>query len=627
MIHLKVHMNKLFCLILSMICVNAYSQILDDSTELVYGPSTLKYYQIEDQKDNILRPQSIDTTLYDLGNFTEWDRSHKQIQDLGANGTAIRSLYFTTPEMIGLRSGYDAYDPIVKQSSDFRFFDTKSPFMNLMAAFGGEGRSLVDFTFSRNIKPNINFGFDIERLTTDKQIGRAANTGDRNAEATNLDLNGFYRSKSNQYTAMFYVHRFVNTVNETGGVLLSEDEIREEVFAYEDAPIRLRGVEAKDVRVNVHLYHEYRLARALQVYHEFDFNRQKFTYFDAIDAGGTIGDFNQYTDNYPNFFLDSLETRNAQSFRALQNETGIKGDIAKGFYRVYIKRRDVLSEYRYTTNVRAGELYVGGTLRYDLDERNKINANAEFLQTGDFKITGDIYNRFFEASYKLKQYQPTLLQQRYFGNHFFWNNDFQSVLTNEISGTLKADFKFVSLRPKISLSTISNFVYFDQDKTPRQADENLVLTNYSADIKFRWFTNKKLGEYFGFDNKIIYATTGGGDADKFRVPEFFYFGKFFWEGFFFENSLQVQVGADLMYRSAFDAPDYSFATQQFYLRDDDVSSYFLADVFLNFKVEKVRIFFKWNHFNQRNNDGFQITPLYPGQQSVIDLGVNWLFFD
>ncbi|MGB3468931.1 MAG: putative porin, partial [Cyclobacteriaceae bacterium] len=180
-------MNKFCCLIvlLSVFCADLQSQILDDSTKLVYGPATLKYYQIDDQKNNILQPQSIDTTLYDLGNFTEWDRNHKQIQDLGANGTAIRPLYFSTPDMIGLRSGYTAYDPIVKTTSDFKFFDTKSPYMNLMAAFGGEGRSLVDFIFSRNIKPNINFGFGIERLTTDKQIGRSANTGDRNAEATN----------------------------------------------------------------------------------------------------------------------------------------------------------------------------------------------------------------------------------------------------------------------------------------------------------------------------------------------------------------------------------------------------------------------------------------------------------
>lgn len=625
-----VKMSKLSFSVLLLIitCFSGYSQILDDSTKLVYGPGTLNYYNLDDQKDNIFNPGSLDTTLYDLGNFTIWDENHKKHQNLGANGTALRPLFYSSPQIIGLRSGYDAYDPYVKTKSDFRFFDTKSPFMDLFVAFGGVGRSVVDFDFSRNIRPNINFGFGIERLTTDKQIGPSSSNGDRNAVATNLDLNGFYRSKDNKYMAMFYAYRFLNTVNETGGVLIEDDGVIEEVFQYEDAPIRLRGVEGEDVRTNVHMYHEYKLGKALQLYHEIDHSRQKVTYFDASD-GTTVGSgFDQYADNYDSFLLDSTETDDAQSFRALQNEVGIKGDIEKGFYRAYIKRRDILSVYRYQSDERAGEIYVGGILRYDLNEKNKILGNAEFLQTGDFNIFGNIINNFFEASYNVKQYQPSLLQRRYFGNHFFWDNSFQSVLTNEISGALKLELKDLSIKPKISLTTLSNYVYFNNEALPEQANENIVLTGYGAEFKLRKYTNKTLGEYFGFDSELIYTTVSGGDANSFRVPELYFYGKLYWEGYFFENSLQVQVGTDLMFRSAYFAYDYSFATQQYFLQDqNELTDYLLADLFLNFKVEKVRIFFKWNHFNQRNNEGYQITPLYPGQQKVVDLGVRWFFFD
>ena len=500
--------------------------------------------------------------------------------------------------------------------------------MDLYVAFGGVGRSVVDFEFSRNIKPNINFGFGIERITTDKQIGPATSDGDRNAVATNLDLNGFYRSKDNKYMAMFYAYRFLNTVNETGGVFITDGGEIQEVFQYEDAPIRLRNTEGKDVRTNVHLYQEYRLGKALQLYHEFDHNRQKVTYFDAADATSVSGDFDQYADNYNEFLLSATETNNAQTFRALQNELGLKGDIEKGFYRAYIKRRDVLSVFRYQSDVRAGELYVGGSLRYDLNEKNKILGNAEFLQTGDFNLLGNITNNFFEASYNVKQYQPSLVQRQYFGNHFFWDNDFQSVLTNEIKGAVKLELENILIKPKLSLTTLSNYVYFNNEALPEQANENIVMTGYGAEAKLKKYTNKTVGEYFGFDSDLIFTTIGGGDANAFRAPELYYYGKLFWEGFLFENSLQVQVGADLMYRSAYFAYDYSFANQQYFLQDtNELSNYFLADLFLNFKVEKVRIFFKWNHFNQRNDEGYQITPLYPGQQKVVDLGVRWFFFD
>ncbi|MEL6562164.1 MAG: putative porin, partial [Bacteroidota bacterium] len=520
-------MNKLSfsVFLLLLISFPGVTQILDDSTKLVYGPSTLSFYNLDDQKDNIFTPGGLDTTLYDLGNFTKLDQFHKKYQDLGANGTAMRPLFFSSPETIGLRSGYDAYNPFVKTKSDFRFFDTKSPFMDLYAAFGGVGRSVVDFDFSRNIKPNINFGFGIERITTDKQIGPATSNGDRNAVATNLDLNGFYRSKDNKYLAMFYAYRFLNTVNETGGVFLEDSTDIAGVFQYEDAPIRLRNVIGEDVRTNVHLYHEYKLGKALQLYHEFDHNRQKVTYFDESDGASTTTGFDQYADNYDAFFLDPLATDEAQTFRSLSNEVGVKGDIEKGFYRAYLKRRDVLSVFRYQSDERAGEVYVGGALRYDLNEKNKILGNAEFLQTGDFNILGNIVNNFFEASYNVKQYQPSLLQRRYFGNHFFWENDFQSVFTNEIKGALKLELNNILIKPKLSLTTISNFVYFNNSAIPEQANENIVLTGYGAEMKLKKFTNKNIGEFFGFDSDFTYTVIGGGDGNAFRAPELFYFGK------------------------------------------------------------------------------------------------------
>ena len=628
--HLMVKMNKLSFSVFLLLIISfpGVTQILDDSTKLVYGPNTLSFYNLDDQKDNIFTPGSLDSTLYDLGNFTKLDQFHKKYQDLGANGTAMHPMFFSSPEVIGLRSGFDAYNPFVKTKSDFRFFDTKSPFMDLYVAFGGVGRSVVDFDFSRNIKPNINFGFGIERITTDKQIGPSTSNGDRNAVATNLDLNGFYKSKDGKYMAMFYAYRFLNTVNETGGVLLGEGEDIGGVFQYEDAPIRLRNVEGKDVRTNVHLYHEYKLGEALQLYHEIDHGRQKVTYFDAADGGAVSSGFDQYADNYNAFLLDLLETNEAQSFRSLSNEIGIKGDIEKGFYRAYIKRRDVLSVFRYQSDERAGEVYIGGALRYDLNEKNKILGNAEFLQTGDFNIYGNIVNNFFEASYNVKQYQPSLVQRRYFGNHYFWENNFQSVFTNEINGALKLELNNILIKPKLTLTTISNYVYFNNEAIPEQANENIVLTGYGAELKLKKYTNKNIGEYFGFDSDFTYTAIGGGDGNVFRAPELFYYGKLYWEGFLFENSLQVQVGADLMYRSAYFAYDYAFATQQFFIQNtNELSSYFLTDLFLNFKVEKVRIFFKWNHFNQRNDEGYQITPLYPGQQRVLDLGVRWFFFD
>jgi len=615
----------LFLILLSVISYQGIGQILDDSTKLVYGPHTLHYLLIDEVKDNLFVSNKLDTTLYGIENFTTWDKGLKKSQYLGANGTAIKPFYYQSPDIIGLRSGFNVYDPYVKKKGEFRFFDSKSPFIDLSAGFGGAARSTVDFDFSRNIKPNINFSFGIHRLTTDKQIGPSISSGDRNAFATNIDATGNYRSKNNKYLALFYLTRFNNLVSETGGVFLSETDDIDQIFRFEDAPIRLRNVEAIDIRSSIHLYHEYRLNKSLQLYHELDLSRQQVTYFDEFDD-------NLDASSYQNFFLSTDETDDAFSFRSFQNEIGIKGDIEKGFYKAFIKRRDALGTYRFTDNINAGEIYIGGSLRYDINEKNSIDGYAEFLQTGDLVILGKIKNKFFDASYGTKRYQPSLHQTQFFGNNFFWENEFESTFSNELKGNLNFDFGWLIVKPKISLTTLSNFVFYNNDAIPEQANENIVISTYGFDLNWKKITSSKYNEYLGFDNELLFTNLGGGDANKYRVPELVNYSKLYWQGFWFDNSLQVQFGADIFYRSSYFAYDYSFGTQQFFITDESETSnqlddYLLIDLFVNFKVDKVRVFFKWTHFNQQNDGGFQITPLYPGQQKVIDFGVKWLFFD
>ncbi len=621
-------MSKLKFSIFLLLCFwvfEGHSQILDDSTKLVYGPSTLHYLLLDEVKDNVFKKNILDTTLYDNENFTTWDKGHKKSQYLGANGTASRPFYYQSPEVIGLRSGFNVYDVYVRKKTDFRFFNSKSPFIDLNAGFGGGARSTVEFDFSRNIRPNINFSFGLRRFTTDKQIGPAATSGDRNTVGSNLDATGNYRSKDGKYLALFYINRFNNMVSETGGVDITEGGTIAELFAFEDAPIRLRNVEAVELRNNIHLYHEYRLGTALQLYHELDYSKQRITYFDEL------GD-NADSESYANFLLSNTTTDDAFSFRAFQNELGIKGDIAKGFYKAFLRRRDALATFRFLDKQNAGEVYVGGSLRYDLNEKNSIDGKAEFLQTGDLLVSGSIKNKFFNASYTTKRYQPSIQQTRFFGNHFFWQNNFESTFSNELKGNLNFDFDWIKVKPKVALSTLSNFVFFNTEGLPEQADENLVISTYGLDFGIKKVTSKKNNEFLAFDSEVLFTALGGGDADKYRVPQLVYYGKLYWEGFLFNNSLQVQLGTDIFFRSAYFAYDYSFGSQQFFLTDENVEeneldSYLLADLFLNFKVDKVRVFFKWNHFNQANDDGYQVTPLYPGQQKVIDFGVKWLFFD
>ena len=591
------------------------SGILDDSTQLVYGPTTSAYTFQRNIKFNQPKFQTIDTSMLNLERFTTRDRLGQTYQDLGNNGTAMWPTFFQTPDRIGARPGFDAYNIYVKTPDDIKYYDTKSPFINLFAGLGGQGRSLVDFSFSRNVNPNWNLGFDITKLTSDKQIGAIRNEGDRNVVGTTFDFYSYYKSPNGKYTMLANVISFTHTVDETGGVLVAEDDTtRAGIFEYQDAVINLRTAENTDKRLQLHQYHQYQYSDFLAFYLETDYITRSHG-FTETDLGGN--------DFYGEVLIDESETSDAADFKSLENEAGIKGNIDKFFYNLYIRRRDLAFTYKYYKPFTTiGENYGGARLRFDLNERNNLDSHFEFLQGGNYKLTGTLTNPLFNVKYESKLFQPGLMQQDFFGNHYEWHNNFSNIFTNELEGKINVPLSFGVLSPKVTFKTIDNYTYFDQQIRPAQADGGILVSTYGLDL------NLSLKNMFFLQGDARFTTVTGESADFLRIPDFFFNGKLYYEGKWFNDYMPVQVGVNFYYRSEYFANSYDPIIQQFYLQDDFLlESYMAADLFLNMRVDKVFIFAKMTHINMPNGDGYIVTPFYPGQERVFDLGVRWLFFD
>ncbi len=612
-----------------LISAGSAAQIVDDSTKLVYGPSTISFETEYDIKFNTGKTHSIDTGLYDMENFSIFDKSHRKYQDLGANGTALWPIWYQGPSQIGLRSGFHSYDPFFKTSEDFNYYNTKSPFMDLGVSFGGVGRSQVDFTFARNVNENWNVGFNVNRLESDKQIGPAQSQGDKNAISTAFDIYNYFKTKDDKYLVLGYFQRFSHQVEETGGVYTEVEEPTDaDLFQYEDSPIKLSGAQNSDKRINAHLFQQYRVASLLQIYHQFDFLNQRLGYIDEND-GSPNGGYNAWEDYYENIFLNNTTTTDANKFRTIRNELGIKGDISKGFYSAFIRLRNAENITRYIDeSIKANEVYVGGTLRYDINENNSFGGQAEFLQTGDFKFDGNIDNKFFEAGYRIKQYQPSVLEEQYLSNHHYWNNNFRSTLTNTIEGKVKVDTRLFEIRPKASITTIDNYVFYNEEVLPMQSQNSIVTTTLGADVNLFVSTSKQYEDGIRFENELIYSRVDNDSDNAIRLPQLYYYGKLYWSGFIFKRSMQINFGVNLYFRDAYYGLDYDPVIQQYFLQNErEFKSYFVADAFLDFKVDSMRVFFRLNQINQENNNGYFVTPYYPGQKQVIDLGIRWQFFD
>ena len=135
--------------------------LLDDSTKTIYGMNTSRFMLKDDILNNDTVYQSLDSSLTDFEKVYDDEKNLMTLQSLGNIGTPLYDIYNFYSDDFSVKSGLNSLDNYFFRSSTQKFYDTKSPLIDLSLFFGGNGRSLVDFVFSRNINKNWYIGFDI----------------------------------------------------------------------------------------------------------------------------------------------------------------------------------------------------------------------------------------------------------------------------------------------------------------------------------------------------------------------------------------------------------------------------------------------------------------------------------
>jgi hypothetical protein len=614
--------------------------VIDDTTKQIYGPNTSRYYYESDVFYNrdVLHP--IDTAIRNF-HRNAWyvQRNNNLYQDLGNIGTAIRPIYYQTPKDIGASLGFHAYD-LYWDTEQIRYFDTKSPYSNMELFLGGKGRSLTRVTFSRNINPRWNFGFTYRGLFIDKQIQRKGK-GDRVARSNYYDIYTAYENKDSTYRIFVNQRRMLHQVNEFGGVQIDADDTVG-LAGYFDINARpwLTTASSTDLRTNFHLYHQYRVGTALQLYHTLDRYKQRNKFLDVKNA-----EQEAFYDFIP---LQDDSVKDAATLRSVRNEVGIKGNLLKLFYNGYIAVRHFHMKYDYLAfdtlslgkpDVKGNETYFGGRMALDLDTLLRVNGWVELMQQAqntNFRLEGSIHSPWFEASLKQLLYQPGFILRGYRGAHDYWDHSsdttrFDDVDVTQLNGYLHYKNKVVDLAPGITFTRLRNYIFFDQVTTidtlqqvlPVQSSGNHIAVSPEARLALTFF------RHVTFSNQAIYTLFLENADDAIRVPELFVNAQLSYANIFFDGNLNMHAGVDLHWQSGYYAAGYDPAIQQFYNQDVFESPAFpVVDVFFNAKIKRARIFFKYNNLMQVVlKRGYFPTPYYPGQRNILDFGFDWSFYD
>lgn len=592
--------------------------LLDDSTKQVYGPKTTLYFFEKAIKRNNLKLYEQDTLLDNFHNYDPVAKSGWKYQDLGNIGSAAKPMYYSVPEVIGVTSGFHAYDLYFRDPSKRKFFDTKSPFTEMSAFFGGGNRNMLDVAFARNVNPRWNIGLDFNTL----RIRKTLNPAQRDDHMTVQNAYGLhtnYRSENGRYWLLGAFSRMKHVVNEIGGIIPPEVDPNSLYFTYEDAKVWLQNTRARDLRQDFHLYHEYKLGNGLQFYHIFDRKNQNLVVESLLDTPDALF-FNSNRFNNPD------TTQNKNDFEEWRNEFGLKGTFKGFYYNSFMKLRNGRMESPFFPNKRSAfnEFYIGGELIGKISEKWEVSADGEYLIPGNFKIHGIFISPWLDVEYTKALYKPTSMQQNYYGNHFQWENNFSDIGVDQVRGSIKVDLENLRLRPSLTLNRVNNYIYFGEDQLVAQASGEafMIMPGFAA--------NFRLGKKFRLDAEVIFTQVSGEAADQFRIPKWYGNTRFYFDSPLFNENVFVQLGVDVRYKSSFFAEAYNPSYQQFYLQNTfNVYGYPVADIFLDFRINRTRVLFKYNHLNagMMSNEGYFVTPDYTGYRSFLDLGITWYLFD
>lgn len=616
-------------IILSLLAVLSISiveaQIVDDSTKLVYGPNTTEYTTENSLLNNLNVYQKVDTSIYLFERQSFVDQSGRKFQDLGNFGTALFPIFYTPQRLFGRTSGMDAYSRYAFQPSDIKFYDTKSPFIELFVYLGGGNRNIVNLGFSRNVNQNWNIGFDVSKITTNKQLAPESQT-DRQVIGSSFSGYTHYKHAKIPYQLAASYSSMSHKVVELGGARPTLDSLRTDFFLFDNALVRLEDAQSIVKISNWHLYHDFQIADQFQIYHTFDYRKETNIYQDIIGSVGS-GNYDLYRDFYDEFLIDSDSTHERAIFTSISNEAGLKGDLSSVFYRFYARLRSIDWQYLlYDPGEETVEKYLGGYVRFDWKDKFAVSGNAEYLVGGEYQFGGNLSSDLLNVSYTSMKFNVPFIYTDYFGNHHEWHNDFEPVFTNKLEGQIKLDFKSFEVRPKANLTAYNNFIYFDQEIEPNQSSDGVLISSIGGDFNLRLYNDKKEGWHL--ENELLATNVSGGAANHVRIPDMYFNGRYFWRGNWFKDLVPVEVGIDAHARSAYFANAYAPEIQQFYLQDEqEIFGYLATDLFLNMKIDKFFFSLKWTHFNQPQDDGYFTTPNYPGQKKAIDLIVRWMFFD
>jgi len=631
--HLTPFFIFLFCSLLT------FAQIVQpDSLSIPKDSSKVNFFYHNIGRTSSLRLHALDTAINGFQNYDLLTKYNSFYATLGNIGSAYNNLMpypFWQPS--GFDYGIHTFDNYLYQNDSVKYYRVMKTYTELEYVQGAHKELNFIARFSRNIWKSLNLGFDFHVSNSPGAYRR------QNTNLINFVLTAQFFSKTKRYgvIANFLVNRIKN--EENGGIRydsLFEQNIESN---RQIIPVSLEKAQNRVKESGFYMKHFFNLTHQDpqrpdslikrgkrvdfgRILYAFQYNRKIFNFLDGdID---TVFFRN-------NHLIDTLDTRDSITVKKIVNEISWTNPShnPKKRYRILQLEGKLKYQYIEVTNhslKRYFNQYIpSGWVSFRPFKTLKVEAYLDYV-FGDYN-EGDISGMVSISQVLGKQgknagtisllghykYQkPGWFYEHYLGNNFVWDTVWHRQ--GLISGSAIYHYKFLTLGG--SMARLTNYVYLDSMAMPAQERDEIgyICAWLNTDINL-W--------RFKFNGQFAYQTVQG--SNVIRVPAFMGNLTIYFTQPLFKGAAVIQPGLNFFYNTSYAADSYMPATRMFFLQDQrEIGNYLYMDIFLNVKIQRVRLYVTYSHFNATfMGNNYYMTPNYPMPDAAFKFGLSWRFHD
>ena len=241
---------------------------------------------------------------------------------------------------------------------------------------------------------------------------------------------------------------------------------------------------------------------------------------------------------------------------------------------------------------------------------------------------------------KIQNQKPSYLMRNYRNAYIHWDNNH---LTYQFSTGLQAELNYSRTNTKLRFgwNNLTNYTYLAMNNVlrkgalegstipsdythsidVRQSNASIEVLTASLSQDFKW-------KFIGWENEITFQHST--NSEVLPLPMLNIYSNLYLN-FRLAKVLRVQIGGDIRYFTAYNAPDYFGAAGMFAVQDTNhkrisIGNYPIVNVYANLHLKQCRLYINAAHVNATAGNMF-LVPHMAMNPMNINFGISWNFFN